>query len=100
MKESLNIVIAGATGYVGIELIKILCKHPKANITYLCASKSIGKTIKSFDKSIKKKLPKISNLKNVNWDKVNIIFTKLTNKIVTPIYCSLSFDIGCNKKIW
>ena len=79
MKESLNIVIAGATGYVGIELIKILCKHPKANITYLCASKSIGKTIKSFDKSIKKKLPKISNLKNVNWDKVNIIFTALPN---------------------
>ena len=79
MKESLNIAIAGATGYVGIELIKILCKHPNAKIIYLCATKSIGKTIKSFDKSIKKKLPKISNLKNIEWSKVNIIFTALPN---------------------
>ena len=37
MKDSLNVAIAGATGYVGIQLIKILLKHPKVNIQYLCA---------------------------------------------------------------
>ena len=79
MKESLNIAIAGATGYVGIELVKILCKHPKANIVYLCASKSIGRTIKSFDKKIKKKLPKISDLKKIEWNKIDLIFTSLPN---------------------
>ena len=52
MKDSLNIVIAGATGYVGLELTKILSKHPKSNILYLCATKSIGKSIQIFDKSI------------------------------------------------
>ena len=30
MKDSLNIAIAGATGYVGLELIKILSKHSRA----------------------------------------------------------------------
>jgi N-acetyl-gamma-glutamyl-phosphate reductase len=79
MKESLNIAIAGATGYVGIELVKILCKHPKANIVYLCASKSIGRTIKSFDKKIKKNLPKISDLKKIEWNKIDLIFTSLPN---------------------
>jgi len=54
MKDSLNIAIAGATGYVGLELIKILSNHPNANILYLCAQKSIGKSINSLDKSIKK----------------------------------------------
>ena len=44
MKDSLNIAIAGATGYIGLELIHILSKHPKAKIIYLCAKKSIGKT--------------------------------------------------------
>ena len=34
MKDSLNIAIAGATGYVGLELIKILSKHSKAKIIY------------------------------------------------------------------
>ena len=37
MKDSLNIAIAGATGYVGLELIKILSKHPKAkNFIFVC----------------------------------------------------------------
>ena len=49
MKDSLNIVIAGATGYVGLELTKILSKHPKSNILYLCATKSIGNSIQIFD---------------------------------------------------
>ena len=49
MKDSLNIAIAGATGYVGLELIKILIKHPKVRILYLCANKSAGKKIYSFD---------------------------------------------------
>ena len=55
MKDSINIAVAGATGYVGLELIKILSKHPKVKIVYLCAQKSIGKNISFFDKRIKKK---------------------------------------------
>ena len=50
MKDSLKIAIAGATGYVGLELINILSSHPKAKIIYLCAQKSIGKSIGIFDK--------------------------------------------------
>ena len=52
MRDSLNIAIAGATGYVGLELIKILSKHPKAKIIYLCAQKSLGKAINKIDKKI------------------------------------------------
>ena len=54
MKDSIKIGIAGATGYIGLELIKILIKHPKAEIIYLCAQKSLGKKINEFDKKIKK----------------------------------------------
>ena len=80
MKDSLNIAIAGATGYVGLELIKILSKHSKAKILYLCATKSIGKKIHNFDKKIiKKDLPKISEIKNIDWNKINILFTALPN---------------------
>ena len=80
MRESLNIAIAGATGYIGLELVKILSKHPKVKILYLCANKSVGKTIYSFDKKInKKKLPKITKIENINWRKINILFTSLPN---------------------
>ena len=80
MKDSLNIAIAGATGYVGLELIKILSKHSKAKLLYLCANKSSGKKIYTFDKKIiKKNLPNISKIKNINWNKINILFTALPN---------------------
>ena len=80
MKDSFNIAIAGATGYVGLELIKILSKHDKAKIVYLCANKSIGKKIYDFDKKIvKKNLPKITNIKKINWNIVNVLFTALPN---------------------
>jgi N-acetyl-gamma-glutamyl-phosphate reductase len=80
MKDSLNIAIAGATGYVGLELIKILSKHPKVKIVYLCANKSAGKKIYNFDKKIyNKKLPVISKIDKINWNKINIIFTALPN---------------------
>ena len=63
--NKLNIAVAGATGYVGLDLIFYLSKHPNVKISYLCAQKKIGNNIQQFDKRIKKKLPKISNLKKL-----------------------------------
>ena len=75
MNDSLNIAIAGATGYVGLELVKILSKHSKVRILYLCANKSAGKKIHYFDKRLtKKKLPKITKIQSINW------IIKRTNK--------------------
>ena len=80
MKDSLKIAIAGATGYVGLELIRILSNHPKSKIVYLCARSSIGKHIQVYDKKINtKKLPKISKLSNIDWNKIDVIFTALPN---------------------
>ena len=78
MKDSLNIAIAGATGYVGLELIKILSKHPRVKVLYLCANNSAGKKIYSFDKKINKRnLPIISKVKNIDWNKIEVLFTAL-----------------------
>jgi len=62
-----------------MQLIKLLLKHPKAKILYLCATKSIGQEIKLFGKVPNKKLPKITNLKHINFKKIDVIFTALPN---------------------
>jgi len=94
MKDSINIAIAGATGYIGLELIKILSKHPKVQILYLCATKSIGKSIFSFDKRInKKKLPTISKIEKIDWSKIDVIFTALPNGEAHKIANSLPSNV-------
>ena len=45
----MNVLIAGATGYLGNELVKILVKHRKIKIKYLCGNSSVGKKIVDFD---------------------------------------------------
>ena len=79
--KNINIVVAGATGYIGLEIIKLLAKHPQVDIKYLCAQSSIGSQISKFDNKLKKykSLPKITDLKNINFDNIDVLFTALPN---------------------
>ncbi len=76
----LNVLVAGSTGYIGIQLINLLINHKKINIKYLCGNSSVGKDISIYDKNLaKKKLPKIIKFKNKLLKDVDIIFSALPN---------------------
>ena len=77
--NKINIAVIGATGYTGLDLVLLLSKHPKVNIRYLCATKNLGKNINIFDQRIKKKLPKISSVKKINYNDLDLIFLSLPN---------------------
>ena len=78
--SKINVLIAGSTGYIGVQLIKLLIKHKKINIKYLCGNNSVGKDISLYDKSLKKKnLPKIIKFKDFLLKDIEIIFTALPN---------------------
>ncbi len=78
--KKLNVLIAGSTGYIGIQLIKLLTEHKNINIKYLCGNSSTGKNISFFDKSLKKrKLPKIIKFKKELLNEIDVIFTALPN---------------------
>ena len=48
--SKLNVLVAGSTGYIGIQLIKLLVKHKYVRIKYLCGNSSVGKKVSSYDK--------------------------------------------------
>ena len=76
----LNVLVAGCTGYIGIQLIKLLLKHSKIKIKYLCGNSSVGKKISSYDKTLKsKKLPNIIKFNKNLLKDIDIIFTALPN---------------------
>ena len=77
--SKLNVLVAGSTGYIGVQLIKLLINHKNIKIKYLCGNSSVGKKISYYDKTIKKKLPKISKLNKSKMNECDVIFTALPN---------------------
>tara|TARA_B100000902_G_scaffold389971_1_gene438090 strand:- start:650 stop:1672 length:1023 start_codon:yes stop_codon:yes gene_type:complete len=76
----LNALIAGSTGYIGVQLIKLLIRHKNVNIKYLCGNSSVGKKISSFDNTLStKNLPKICKFNKKFLENVDLIFTALPN---------------------
>ena len=85
----LNALIAGSTGYIGVQLIKLLINHKYVKIRYLCGNSSVGKKISFYDRSIKKKLPKITKFNKKYLKNVDIVFTALPNGEAQEISKSL-----------
>ena len=78
--SKLNVLVCGSTGYIGIELVKILARHKRIHIKYLCGNSSVGKNISFYDKSLsKKKLPIIRKFQRKLLKEVDVIFAALPN---------------------
>ena len=78
--RKLNVLIAGSTGYMGVQLVKLLCTHSNINIKYLCGNSSIGKKISFFDKTLtSKKLNKVVKFNKSYLKDVDIVFAALPN---------------------
>jgi len=77
---TLNVLVAGSTGYIGVQLIKLLVNHSNVKIKYLCGNTSVGKKISYYEKSLNKnRLPKIVKFNKSYLKYVDIIFTALPN---------------------
>ena len=75
-KTDLKAAIIGPSGYTGYEIIRILLKHPKVKIKLLIGNKSKGKHISEIFSSLSQiDLPKIKNLKTVDFSNIDIVFS-------------------------
>ena len=92
--RKINALVAGSTGYIGVQLIKLLIKHKFVNIKYLCGNSSIGKKISKFDKSLNSlKLPKIIKFDKKYIKNVDVIFTALPNGEAQKISKYINKDV-------
>ena len=78
--RKLNALIAGSTGYIGVQLVKLLLKHKYVKIKYLCGNTSVGKKISHYDSSLNSNnLPKITKFNKKYLKDIDVIFTALPN---------------------
>ncbi len=74
----LNALIAGSTGYIGVQLVKCLLKHKNVKIKYLCGNSSVGRKLSYYEKlPIFNKLPRIIKFNNKLLKDVDLVFTAL-----------------------
>jgi N-acetyl-gamma-glutamyl-phosphate reductase len=90
----LNVAIVGASGYTGLELIRILHCHPEVAVTCLTSEQSAGKRISEVFPTLRTRCDVVlENLEPVRVaEKADIIFTALPHKAameVVPTFLKL-----------
>lgn len=94
----LNIAIVGASGYTGLELIRILHCHPEVAVTCLTSEQSAGKRISDVFPTLRGRCDLLlENLEPVRVaEKADIIFTALPHKAameVVPTFLKLGKQV-------
>jgi len=90
--QEFNIAILGASGYTGVELIRILVNHPNVKISYITAEKHAGKNVSEVFPHLKGildlKLEKLDPKKVP--DDIDIVFAALPHgasaEVIHEIY--------------
>ena len=91
MDKIYSAAVLGSTGYVGLELVNILSKHPNIKINFLGSENSADENISNLDNKLKKYiLPKIDLNNNFKTDKSDVVFLALphgiSNKFVKKFF--------------
>ncbi len=75
--------IVGATGYVGEELVRILCAHTQAEISYITSHSNIGQKYSEIYQSFSHIIPDVCLEENLQElaEKVDVIFIALPHGI-------------------
>ena len=82
MVDNIKVAILGSTGYVGIELVKILSLHPNVVINFLGSENTYNKEISSFDNNLKKfEYPLIKSNQDFNPSISDVVFLALPHGI-------------------
>ncbi|BCS55598.1 N-acetyl-gamma-glutamyl-phosphate reductase [Geobacter sp. SVR] len=90
----LKVAIVGASGYTGLELIRILYSHPEAAVTCLTSEQSAGRRISDVFSTLRGRCDLVlENLEPVRVaEKADVIFTALPHKAameVVPTFLEL-----------
>ncbi|NDF11308.1 MAG: N-acetyl-gamma-glutamyl-phosphate reductase [Proteobacteria bacterium] len=74
-KKRLKVAVIGASGYVGVELVRLLLGHPNVQIKYLTGDSTAGQPVeKVFPHFNGCGLPPLSYLQEVDWEELDVAF--------------------------
>lgn len=85
-----RIAILGASGYTGVELLRMLAHHPRAQIVALTADRQAGKEIGAvFPHLLIRDLPRLVQIDDVDWSSVDLVFCCLPHGTTQEVVAAL-----------
>ncbi|WP_298272845.1 N-acetyl-gamma-glutamyl-phosphate reductase [Geobacter sp.] len=83
----LKVAVVGASGYTGVELLRLLHSHPEVAVTCITSEQSAGKPVADVFPTLRKRYGQIlENLEPVRVaDKADFIFTALPHKAAMEV---------------
>jgi N-acetyl-gamma-glutamyl-phosphate reductase len=92
MTKTVKIGVLGASGYTGSELVRLLLRHPRAEIAVLTADRNAGQPMRAvFPQFSPYDLPQLATIASVDWANagLDLLFTALphgtTQKVVAEV---------------
>ncbi len=90
----IRIGILGASGYTGAELIRILARHPAADIRLLSAERSAGKPVDAvFPHLTGLDLPRMIHIDDADWSAVDLVFCALPHGTTQEVVLALPANL-------
>lgn len=92
--NQLKIGILGASGYTGVELVRLLVRHPNASIALMTANAHAGESYDSvFPHLGGNELPDLIKTDEVSWDGIDVAFCALPHGTTQEIVRELPGDL-------
>ena len=92
MKNKIRVAVLGSTGYVGMELVKILSKHPYVDINFLGSETIHGSYLNNIDNTIEfNQLPLLKPNDSFNAEDSDYVFLALPHAVSNK-YVKKYFD--------
>src|SRR5258705_10982831 len=78
MSAKKKIGVLGASGYTGADAVRLLARHPNAEISVLTANTHAGKAMDEvFPNFFMLELPRLTEWEKVDWTKLDAVFCGL-----------------------
>ena len=102
-----RVAIVGASGYTGAELLRLLCNHPKVEVTALYAQRAAGTSIASIFPQFTGRLPSVIETLSVDdvTQRADIVFCGLPHghsaEVVAELYARgrTVFDLSADYRL-
>ena len=89
-----NVIILGASGYTGAELVRLIATHPSMNIVALSADRKAGLQMGEVFPHLRHlALPKLQKIDEINFNRANLVFCALPHATSQAVIRTLPGDI-------